>query len=253
MRINLLLICCLALIACTAQPTAPVDRSSAPVAKNKTAAALNVELGAHYISRGEYQLANDKIKRALKQDPKSSSAHWTYALLQERLGQFEVAEKYYKDALAIDPNDSRGQNNYGTFLCKQRRYIEADQHFQKALSDPLYKFRAAGNLNAGVCIMEIPNYELAKGYFKEVLRLQPDNRVALYQMAKLYFLQNAFLEARGYIQKFEKVSEHTAGSLLLAYRAERGLGNAKDARIYADKLTSSFPSSDEAEQLARMN
>ena len=139
------------------------------------------------------------------------------------------------------------------FCVKQGRYLEADKHFQKALSDPLYKTRAAGNLNAGVCAMEIPNYGLAKGYFQEVIRLQPVNRVALYQMAKLHYLQQDYAGAQSFIRDFENISEHTAQSLWLAYRAERELGNVRSARSYANLLTNSFPQSNEAAQLARVN
>lgn len=254
MRVGILAVICVFLAACTAQQTVPTRSATTTASsKNETAAALNVQLGARYIANGDYQLANDKLLKAMQQDPRSSSARWTYALLQERLGQFDAADKYYKSAISINPNDARGRNNYGAFLCKQGRYLDADKQFQKALSDPLYKFRGSGNLNAGVCAMEIPDYELAKGYFQEVLKLQSDNRVALYQMAKLHFLQNDYASAQSYIRDFEEVSEHTAESLWLAYRAERELGNVRSARSYANLLTNSFPQSNEAAQLARIN
>ena len=253
MRVSFLLVVVWIIVACSAQPTVPTQGGSSTATKNQTAAALNVELGATYITNKEYQLADEKLKKAMQQDPRSSSAFWTYALLQERIGQAEAAETYYRKALSINANDSRGQNNFGTFLCKQGRYKEADKHFQKALSDPLYKFRAAANLNAGVCVMEIPDYELAKGYFTEVLRIRPTNRVALYQLAKLHFLQEDFAGAQSYIRDFEDVSKHTAESLWLAYRAERELGNVRSARSYAELLTSNFPKSNEAAQLARVN
>ena len=101
--------------------------------------------------------------------------------------------------------------------------------------------------------MEIPDYRLAKGYFEEVLKLVPDNRVALYQMAKLHFLQQDYASAQSYIRDFEQVSQHTAESLWLAYRAERKLGNVRSAKSYAKLLTDSFPQSNEAAQLARIN
>ncbi len=255
MRIGFLTIICVFLGACAVQPTTAPTTTTGNTANtnNQRAAALNVELGARYIANGEYQLANDKLLKAMKQDPRSSSARWTYALLQERLGQADVADKYFKSALSINSNDSRGRNNYGAFLCKQGRYLEADKQFQKALADPLYKTRASGNLNAGVCAMEIPDYNLAKNYFTEVLKLQPANRVALYQMAKLHFLQNDYAGAQSYIRDFEQISEHTAESLWLAYRAERQLGNVRSANSYAKLLTNSFPKSNEAAQLARIN
>lgn len=146
------------------------------------------------------QLADDKLQKAFKQDPNSSVARWTYAILQEQLQQFEAAESYYKKVIAIDANDSRGQYSYASFLCRNKRYQEADKHFDITLSNPLYSAREAASLNAGVCAMEIPDYQSAQKYFTEVIRLNTKNRVALYQLAKSHFLQD----------DFGLVSQHTA-------------------------------------------
>jgi type IV pilus assembly protein PilF len=222
-------------------------------AKNIKAAELNIQLGANYISTGEYQLADDKLQKAFQQDPNSSVARWTYAILQENLNQPEAAEYYYKEALKINPKDSRGQQNYASFLCRNKRYQEADVHFSKTLADPLFSNREAATLTAGVCAMEIPDYQSAQKYFAEVIRLNPKNRVALYQLAKSHFLQDDFGTSQSYLRDFEEVSQHTAQSLLLAYRTERGLGNNRIAQSYAKLLNNQFPDSKEAKQLARLN
>ena len=120
MRIALIMIVCALLAACAAQSTVPTQGNVGTETKSQTAAALNVELGATYIGNGDYQLADKKLRKAMQQDPRSSSAHWTFALLHERLGQIQAAELYYKKALSLNPNDSRGQNNFGAFLCKTR-------------------------------------------------------------------------------------------------------------------------------------
>ncbi len=254
MRLVLLLSVCILVSSCTTQPVA--TNSSADnerVERNQEAAEINIQLGAQYISNGDYQLADDKLKRAFKQDPQSSVARWTYAILQEKLNQPQAADHYYKEALRINPKDSRGQQSYASYLCRNGRYIEADKHFSKALADPLFNNREATSLTAGVCAMEIPDYLAAQKYFQESLRLNSRNRVALYQLAKLHFQQGDFAKSQSYLRDFEDVSKHTAESLWLAYRTERGLGNARIAQSYAKLLSNQFPGSKEAEQLARMN
>lgn len=248
MRIIIYLLAMMLMVSCTTQPKGQTSAGRAE--KNNEAAALNTDLGAKYLSNGDYQLAEDKLLRALKQNPDHAPTHWTYALLQERLGRYSLAEKYFRSALALDENDSRGKNNFGTFLCKQKRYEEADEYFREALSDPLYPSKASANLNAGVCAMAVPDYDSAESYFQGVLDLDPGNRVALYQMAKLHFAIDALIEARGYIKSFERVSQHTSESLWLAYRIEKGLGNSPEARVYALRLEQTFPASREADQLA---
>jgi type IV pilus assembly protein PilF len=242
------------LVSCATQTVSTSAASeNKRIERNPEAAKINIQLGASYIASGEYQLADDKLKKAFKQDPNSSVARWTYAIMQEQLNQLETAELYYKKALAIDSTDSRGQYSYASFLCRNKRYQEADKYFEKALSNPLYQARETTSLSAGVCAMEIPDYQSAQKYFSEVIRLNPRNRVALYQMAKSHFLQDDFGASQSYLRDFEEVSQHTAQSLLLAYRTERGLGNNKIAQSYAKLLINQFPGSKESEQLVRLN
>lgn len=244
----------MALASCATQTVSTNSSSdNRRIERNPEAAKINIQLGASYIASEQYQLAEDKLQKAFKQDPNSSVARWTYAIMQEKLKQRETAELYYKKALAIDSSDSRGQYSYASFLCRNKRYSEADKHFDKALSNPLYSAREETSLNAGVCAMEIPDYKIAQRYFSEVISLNPRNRVALYQLAKSHFLQNDFATSQSYLRDFEEVSQHTAQSLLLAYRTERGLGNTRIAQSYAKLLNNQFPSSKEAEQLARLN
>ncbi|MEM8844679.1 MAG: type IV pilus biogenesis/stability protein PilW [Pseudomonadota bacterium] len=250
MRVIILLITSLILISCATQEVK--NSNSEDIKVNPKAAEVNVQLGAHYISEGEYKLADDKLKRAFKQDPRSSMARWTYAIMQEKLEQPEAANYYYKEALRINPKDSQGQYNYGSFLCRQKKYKESENHFVKALADPLYQGKAAANLNAGVCLMEVPDYDRAEGYFKETLRLQPNNRVAMYQMAKLNYLQGNYAQAQSYIRDFEELSPHSPISLLLAYQIEKELGNTKIASSYAKELRQNYPASEQARQLIRI-
>ncbi|MEM7304582.1 MAG: type IV pilus biogenesis/stability protein PilW [Pseudomonadota bacterium] len=247
MRLIILSILSLTLISCGTQETRPGEEN---IKYNPKAAELNVQLGAQYIAQGEYKLADEKLQRAFKQDPKSSMARWTYAIMQEQLEQSDSADYYYREALKINPKDSQAQFNYGSFLCRQGKFMESEKYFSQAISDPLYSTKANANLNAGVCLMEVPDYDLAKSYFNETLRLQPNNRVAMYQLAKLNYLQGNHAQAQSYIRDFEDISEHTPISLWMAYQIESDLGNSKIANSYARKLVNEFPDSDEAKQLA---
>lgn len=243
-----LIICFLVCAGCATQVSEPSSHDS-PASHNPRAAELNVQLGANYMAQGKLNLANRKLLRALEQDPRSASAHWTYALLNERLGEYEVAETHFKKALSLNNKDSRAHNNYGTFLCNRGRLDEADDHFQKALSDPLYQYPESANLNAGLCAMRKPDYEKASQYFNEALRLNTRNRVAIYQLAKISYETRAYGEAAHYIKDFEKVSRHNSQTLWLAFEIHRNLGDSVEARNYVDQLLASFPDSEEARRL----
>jgi type IV pilus assembly protein PilF len=85
----------------------------------QTPAEINVQLGTAYLQEGQVEVALNKYKKALRQDPDLPSAHNGIAILYEQIGELGPAEKHYLKALRLDPRDSRIKNNYGTFLCRQ--------------------------------------------------------------------------------------------------------------------------------------
>ena len=51
------------------------------------------------------------------------------------------------------------------------------------------------------------------------------------------------------MKDFEKVSQHSAQTLWLAFQIHRNLGDQTQARNYVDQLLASFPDSEEARKL----
>jgi type IV pilus assembly protein PilF len=209
------------------------------------AAKLNVRLGIEYLNRGDLELANTKLERALQQGPELPEAHWSYALLQWRLGKSKLADQHFREALLLDPQDSRAHNNYAVFLCKQRRFEQAQEQFMKAAENPLYPEPESAYTRAGICVLRIPDTQSAETYFRKALRLNPKYTPALFQMAKLMFNTDHYLKARGYVQRFEQLSQHTAESLWISYQTECLLGNLQKADVYARQMKHRFPQSRE--------
>ncbi len=244
---NVLLLCMVAplVIACVTTNT-----KDAPPGPNKRAAEINTELGVKYLSRGELELADKKLRRALEQDPNSATTHWVFALLQERLGEDAVAEKHFRKAIALDPKDSRAHNNYGTFLCNQNRVQEAEKEFLLAIENPLYAQAGSAYANAGICVLKIPDKVKAEMYFKDCLRINPSQHEALFHMAQLSFERQEYELAIDYIRRYEQVARHTPESLWIAFQSESNLGHTAKADDYANKLKKLYPSSQEARMLA---
>ncbi len=215
---------------------APREKSSA-----QHAAKQQVDLGQQYLTRGELETAQDKLRRALELDPKSVEAHTLLAILNERINRPEAAEKFYRKAVELKPEDGSVNNNYGTFLCASGRYPEADQHFQTALADPFYKTPAVAVGNAGVCARKQGDSARAEQYFRRALDLDPTNLTALYELAALSYARNDYLRARAFIQRFEAKSPADASLLILAIRVEAQLGDASAEQAYRDRLASEFP------------
>jgi type IV pilus assembly protein PilF len=120
----------------------------------KEAAGINAQLGVAHLEQGNLQTASVKLEHALRQDPELATTHWSYALLQMRLGRPKLAESHFHRAVELDPADSLAHNNPGTILCNAGRLSEAQTQFGLALRNPLYDQPETALTNAGVCALK---------------------------------------------------------------------------------------------------
>jgi type IV pilus assembly protein PilF len=215
------------------------------IAPDPKAAELNMQLGISYLQRGDYEIAMEKLDKALKQNPNLPSAHNTMALLYQRLGESQKAEKHFKEAVNRAPQYSEAQNNYGVFLCQQGKYEEAEKRFLKAVENPLYQSAAMAYENAGLCTREIPDMVKSESYFRRALQINPNLSKSLMGMADLSYEQMNYMQARAYVQRFNSVSPWTPQALLTAIKTEQKLGNEDAVSSYKLIMRARFPDSDE--------
>jgi type IV pilus assembly protein PilF len=225
--------------------TACVTVGGEPPSQNVKASAINVQLGYGYMGQNNLEQANQKLLKALRQDPDSASAHLAYATLQNRLLEKEVAGKHYKIATELDPNDSDASNNYGTFLCLNGREAESEKYFLQALKNPLYRTPEYAYTNAARCLLRIDEKVKAKKYLKKALSAKSDFGNALIEMAALEFDAENNDNAKLYVDRFHLVAKPTARSLWLAIRAELGINGENNVEELGQQLESEFPNSAE--------
>src|SRR5688572_11599921 len=84
-RLVLLLLASLSLAACATSEKRTENKSDKET-KKSNAADVNVSLAQNYLSQGKYEIALEKLQKALAFDPKSTSAHTVMAVLYERIG-----------------------------------------------------------------------------------------------------------------------------------------------------------------------
>lgn len=209
------------------------------------AAKLNMELGVAYMNEQENEKALRKLQKALQIDPNYVDAHNAIAVLYARLGENALAEKHYSRAVKLAPNDSLALNNYGQFLCAQAQSDKADEMFQRALANPLYRTPHVAYLNAGVCARSVQQYDKAETYFREALKRNARMPAALYQMADISFEQKRYDVAQSYLARFADVTQHTPASLWLAVQVERALGDRDAAASFGLLLKNRFPDAQE--------
>ena len=207
------------------------------------------QLGANYLSRNQLDIAQQELERALALNADDSQANHIMGLLQIRLKRDDLADDYFRRAIGEQPQNSDARNSYGVFLCERGRLDEADAQFRAAIKEPLYKTPEQASLNAGICQMKKPDKQAAAGYFRNTLKHDPRQPLALLNMARLSLDAGEALAARGFMQRYFEVGQDSPEALLLGFRIERSLG-AKDTQAsYALRLRGKFPESAEAKQL----
>lgn len=212
-------------------------------------AELQTKLGTGYLREGHYELAWSRLDKALRADPKYSTAHNAMALLYERLGQPEYARRHYSLAVKYNPSDSSAHTNYGSFLCRQGEVEEAEQEFQQAVANPLYPTPEIPYTNLGLCLHQAGEAEKAEGYLRQALDINPRIPGALLVMSDLSYRGGQELSARAYMQRYIEISSHSPRTLWLGVRIERSLGDLDAAASYAMLLKNNYPDSSEARLL----
>ncbi len=212
----------------------------------KEASVTNVQLGVGYLRRGDYEVAQEKLLKAIEQDSSNVVAYTTMAFLLMQINKLEEAEEYYLDALDIKENDPELRNGYGTYLCRAGRLDEAMEQFKEAYGNPFYKTAYLAYSNAGTCLLQADKYELAEKMLRKALKLQPELSGALISMAELAIKTKKFMMARAYVQRYHAINKLSAESLWVQVQAERALGAKEHYHKYARQLLDEFPDSEQA-------
>ena len=247
----ILIITITGLSACTSKKEMVVDKKVTEPDLMQ-ASGLNVQLALGYIERGQYEVAQGKLDKAIKQNPENIDAYTTMAYLKRRINEFEQAEEYYLEALDIKSNDPNVHNNYGGLLCQMGRYEDAMKEIRQAYEDPFYETPYLAYANAGTCLLAMEQYEEAEKMLRKALREQPRYASALLSMAEIGINTEKYLMARAYIQRYHAIASPSAESLWVQIRAEKALGAEEHYMKYARQLLNDYPDSDEAGMLEEM-
>jgi len=220
-----------------------------PTASKQEAAELNMDLGISYLRQGDFEEAMVKLEKSIAEEPKNPTAHRALAHVFEILGDDVGAEKEYRIAVRQAGDDADALNDLAVFLCRHGDEREAMPLFDRAAEVPLYQSKHMIYTNAGTCAKEFNLLE-AEDYLRQALMLKPSYSEALYQMGDVAYLQENYLQARAFIDRYVAIStSSTPDALWLGYRVETALSNPKAAATYADQLLNKFPGSVEARML----
>jgi len=246
LRLGSLYFACVVMAACASGGASVGSR-----AQDSEAAVANMNLGAGYLRQGNYELAIERLRRALQQDPKLVEAHTTIALAYDQIGDIDDAEMHYRRATELAPQNGAAANAYAAFLCgRQNRWADAQPYFRRAAEDPTYGTPEVAMTNAGICARDAGQPEAAAESFRAALARNPRYPDALLNMIELTYQSNDYLQTRAFVQRYLDARPATAPVLWMCFSAELALNNVAGAERCATQLRSGFPASPEAAQLA---
>lgn len=237
---------CMALLGACASSDEPAYPEGDPVEASR----VNVQLAVGYMHRGDYELALEKLHKAVEQNPQNADAETTMGVLYETIGNPDEAREHYRKAVRLAPDDPKVRNNYGAYLCQAGRLKDAQKEFMAAVESPFYRTPEVALSNAGSCAARGGQPADAEGYFRRALDANPEYPDALYQMALLQFGEEEYLSARAFMQRYMEVARPSAASLGLAVKIEQAMGDEQAAEEYGRVLLVDFPDSPEARELA---
>jgi type IV pilus assembly protein PilF len=213
------------------------------------AAVANMNLGAGYLQQGRYDLAVERLQRAINQNPRLVEAHTYIALAYDQIGSLSDAEMHYLRATQLDSNNAVAANAYAVFLCRQNRWQDAKPYFRRAADNPTYATPDVALTNAGVCARDAGALDEAAESFRGALTRNPTSRDALTNMMDLSYQAGNYLQTRAFVQRYLAAHPPTAAVLLTCVNVERQLNDQAAADRCAAQLRSGFQGSPELQQL----
>lgn len=208
-------------------------------------ARVHVELGMAYVEVGRYDVALDEAEVALADLPTYAPAFHLKALAYMLVEENAAAQASFEQALRLAPGDPDFNNSYGWFLCARGREAEGLERLARAARNPYFRYPSRPHTNAGLCHLRLGDEAAAEAQFELALAADPDNAVAMLQLAGIAYRGGRYERARSQLVRLHQQFGPSAESAWLGLRTERRLGHRDAAASYAAQLEARFADSDE--------
>jgi type IV pilus assembly protein PilF len=242
----------LALAGCVSQSSVtsqPVTDNQG-VADGRRRAELHTALAAEYYARGNFPVALQETRAAIKDDKSYASAYNMEALVYMELREDRNAREAFDRALALQPNDPEILNNYGWFLCLRDDSKRGLELLQRATVDTRYATPEKAWLSAGLCLRRIGRNAEAEEYLHRAVLIRPDLIGALYNLAILNYERGALNEAETYLLRYMQLNQAPAlEALALGVRIARAKSDAAAEDSFLQQLRRRYPEAPQTREL----
>jgi type IV pilus assembly protein PilF len=237
------------LLACNHNPptyTPPVRTYKKEPVK---AAIANMQLAIEYMKLGQLATSRECIERALSEDPSNPDVQMTAGIVYERVNEMSKAEHAYETALRLGKQDPNLANSFAGFLCRTKKTAAGEKLFVQVAANPVYSTPEVALVNAGVCVRGAGDLVDAEKYFNRALAIRPNMPEGLLQLGNVAFDRGDAAQALDIVQRYLAVNKPSPEILWLGFRAQRKLGDPVAAAIFARRVQTEFPNSQQAQNM----
>ncbi len=213
------------------------------------AAIANMQLAIEYMKLGQLANARECIEKALKEDSSNPEVQMTAGLVYERVNEMPKAEHAYDAANRLGKGDPNIANVYAVFLCRTGKTAAGEKLFLEVSANPLYQTPWVALSNAGSCARGASDLVNAEKFFNRALALRPNYSEALLQLGNVAFDRGDAAQALDFVQRYLAVNLPSPEVLWLGFRAQRKLGDAVAAAMFARRVQTEFPNSEQAQNM----
>ena len=242
-----------ALVLCACSSTSTVETK--PVTDNtpetaRRRAEVHTALAGEYYQRGNFPVALQETRAAIKDDPSYVHAHNMQALVFMELKEDGQAREAFNKALSLQPNNPEVLNNYGWFLCLRNDPARGVELMRRASQDNLYPTPEKAFLSIGLCMRRLGRNNEAEEALRRAVLLRPDLIGALYNLAQINYERGQMADAENYLVRFMRLtSQPPLEALVMGVRIARARKDGAAEQSYLQQLRRRFPDAPETVEL----
>jgi type IV pilus assembly protein PilF len=210
---------------------------------------VHTALAGEYYSRGNYAVALQETRLALKDDSTYFPAYSMQGLVYMELREDGPARESFDHALRLSPNNPEVLNNFGWFLCVRNEADRGLAMTDRAASDPLYATPEKALLSSGLCLRRLGRKAEAEDRLRRAVQIRPDMVGALYNLAELAYERGAPKEAENYLVRTMRVATPSQEALVLGVKVARANHDKGAEESYLQQLRRRFPDSPQLREL----
>ena len=240
------------LAGCVAQTTVETRLvQDAQTSDGRRRAEIHTSLGSQYYQRGNFVVALEETRLALRDDPTYFQALNMRALIFMELREDAQARQAFEQAIALAPRDPDVLNNFGWFLCLRGEGARGMDYFTRVLGDTMYTTPEKALLNAGLCSRIAGRNVEAEDYLRRAVVFKPDLAGALYSLSEILFEKGTFKESENYLMRYMRLGEPTLSALVLGVKLGRAQGEKAAADSMMQQLRRRFPDAPQTLELLK--